>query len=170
MGALWVVLGRFFFWRKGTIEKTHPPFIFHLSHAFILFNHIIIGLSNQPSGDLPRATNDVNLPPVERPFNRGGWENRDNPVGTTGWPWGGTSLTSSTRWTKTNIIREVVATGGPPGGATEVQIDGMGWGWGWDGMGWGWMLMVVFFIRQNILGNLGSCWVFSLFCCFFGKT
>jgi hypothetical protein len=29
--------------------------------------------------------------------------------------------TGDFRWTKTNIIREVVATGGPPGGAIEER-------------------------------------------------
>ena len=42
--------------------------------------------------------------------------------------------------------------------------------WHGDGDGMGWMLMVIFFPRQNILGNLGSCWffLFSL-SCFFNK-
>ena len=108
-------------------------------------------------------------PTVERPFNRGVWGEPGKPRWNNGLRlWGGTSLTSSSlRWTKTNIIREVVATGGPPGGATEVQIDGMAWGWGgWRG--WG-MVMLFFFLRQNILGDLGSCSVF-LFSCFFFFT
>ena len=80
--------------------------------------------------------------------------------------WGGTVVVVS-RWTKTNIIREVVATGGPPGGATEVQIDGMGMGWGWHGGGMGDVDGCFFFPRKNILGNLGSCSVFLFSCLVF---